>query len=139
MKNRKGGRPGKNERVFDSNDCDNTDVVESYYSNSKSLHTLVNSKDEDEVSSIPKYPSFNEETDMSNYVPQIWLEFEGPSDFRDFIRQYKCMRGYDCKFPKNDSDKIICACKMDGCPFKVCALFSQYRTKYILYLQDIGI
>ena len=93
MKKRKGGRPGKNERVFDSSDYNNTDVVESYYSNSKSLHTLVNSKDEDEVSSIPKYPSFNEETDMSNSVPQIGLEFEGPPEFRDFIRQYKCMRG----------------------------------------------
>ena len=49
--------------------CDSTDVVESYYSNTKSLHTPVNSEDEEEVSSIPKYPSFNEERNMSNPIP----------------------------------------------------------------------
>ena len=42
------------------------------------------------------------------------------------------MRGYDFKFPKNDSDKTIYACKVDGCPFRAYALFSQDKTKYIL-------
>ena len=76
---RKGGRPRKNERVFGGSDCDITNVVESYYSNSKSLHTPVNSEDEVEVSGIHKYPYFNEEMNISNLVPQIGMEFEGPS------------------------------------------------------------
>ena len=112
--------------------CDITDAVESYYSNSKSLHMPVNSEDEDEVITIPKYPSFIEEMDMSNPVPQIMMEFERLSQFKDFIRQYRCMRRYDIKYPKNDSDKSICVCKVDGCLFRAYASFSQDKTKYIL-------
>ena len=79
LKKRKGVRPRKNENVFGGSDCNITDVVESYYSNYKSLHKPVNSEDEDEVSSISKHPSCNEETNMSNHVPQIGMKFEEPS------------------------------------------------------------
>ena len=85
----------------------------------------MNSEDEEEVSSVLKYPSFKEVTDMSNHVPQTGMEFERPSQFRDFIRQYRCMTRYDFKFSKNDSDKTIRVCKVDGCPFSAYASFSQ--------------
>ena len=69
---------------------------------------------------------------MSNPIPQVGIELEDPLQFRDFIRQYGCMRGYDFKFSKNDSDKTTCACKVDGFPFRVYASFSQDKNKYIL-------
>ena len=93
--------------------------------------TSVNSEDEEEVSSIPKYSSFNEEMDMSNSIPQVGMELESPSQFRDFIKQYGFMRGYDFKFPNNDSDKTIGVCKVDGCLFRAYASFSQERRPII--------
>jgi len=44
--------------VIGGDEC-NVKDVELYYSNSHSLHTLVNSEDEQEVTSLPKYPTFN--------------------------------------------------------------------------------
>ena len=85
LNKKKDGRSRKTERVFGGPNCDLSDVVESYYSNTKSLHTPVNSEDEEDVSNMPKYLSFNEETDVSNHIPQVGLEFEGPSQFRNFI------------------------------------------------------
>lgn len=126
--NRKGGRPKKHARVISGLDCDIENDMESYYSNTNSLHTPVNLEDEEEVSSTPKYPSFNEETSMSNPIPQVGMEFKGPKQFRDFIRQYGCMRGYDFKFPKNDSDRTICVCKEDGCPLELMHLFLKTTT-----------
>ena len=76
LNKRKNGRPRKNEKVSGGSDYDITDIVEFYYSNSKLLHTPMNSEDEEDVSSTPKCTSFNEETNMSNHVPQIGTELK---------------------------------------------------------------
>ena len=47
---------------------------------------------------------------MKDPRPQTKIEFEATTQFRDFIRQYRCLNGYDFMFLKNQSDRTICVC-----------------------------
>ena len=64
--------------MIGGDECNVEDVVESYY-NSQSLHTPVNSEDEQEVTSLPKYPNFNDALYLKDPRPEVGMEFEDPS------------------------------------------------------------
>ena len=74
-------------RVISGDECNVEGVVESYYSNSQSLHTCVNFEDEQEVTSLPKYPTFNEALYLKDRKPEVGMEFKDSAQFRAFIRQ----------------------------------------------------
>jgi len=54
------GRPRNKEWVIGGDEYNIEAVVESYYHNNQSLHTPVNSEDVQKVTSLTKYPTFNE-------------------------------------------------------------------------------
>jgi len=64
-----GGRPKQKEKMIGGDECNIKKAVGFYYSNSNSLHTPVRSDDE-EVTSLPKYPTFYKEMDMNDPKPQ---------------------------------------------------------------------
>jgi len=116
-----GGRPRNKEWFIGGDECNVEGVVESYYSNSQSLHTSVNYENEQEITSIPKYPTFNEALHLKDSKPEVGMKFKDPVQFRGFIRYYGCENGYNFKYPKNESDRTLTVCKVDGYPFRAFA------------------
>ena len=131
-KNNTAWRPRNKEYVIGGDECNVESVIETRYSISQSLHTLVNFEDEQEVTTFSKYLTFNEFLHLKHPKPEAEMKFEDPAQFIAFIRHYGCENGYDLKFSKNESDKILKVCKLDGCPCKAFASWNRDKTKYIL-------
>jgi len=73
---------------------------------------------------------------VDNLKPQLGMEFESPAQYRQFIRNYGCMKGYDLEWPKNKGG-IIITCKTKGCPLRAYGSWNTDKSKFVLKSQKL--
>ena len=70
-------------------ECDTQgDVIETDYSNSQSLHSMVSSNDDGISNMHVKWKQFNAVRDLSSPNLEVGMQFESLAKSRELVRQY---------------------------------------------------
>ena len=51
------------------------------------------------------------------------LKFGDVATFREAVREANLIKGKDLRFVKNNKDKVIVRCKVEGCKYKAMVLY----------------
>ncbi|XP_071918009.1 uncharacterized protein [Coffea arabica] len=95
------------------------------------LETAIQSSDDE---NREQFPEFNEERDMVDPKIVVGLIFPTTHVFRKAIRMYSILKGFELKFQKNDSNKIIAICNRE-CGWRIYA--SYYRKTKAMQLKSL--
>ncbi|KAL3503823.1 hypothetical protein ACH5RR_033664 [Cinchona calisaya] len=95
------------------------------------LEAAFNSSDDE---NREPFREFNEERDMMNPEIEIGLIFSTVHVYRKALRMYSILKGFELKFKKNDSNKVIAICHRK-CGWKIYA--SYYRGTKAFQIKSI--
>lgn len=121
---KKRGRPKKTASRLSSSTSilipELNDKYDSDFASSKELNDVKSdreNKEEDEVT----YPEYEEEKDKYNPSLELGMKFRSLGQFKEACRNWGIKNRCQLYFPTNDQARVICACKLDDCPFRVYA------------------
>ncbi|KAL3510971.1 hypothetical protein ACH5RR_030372 [Cinchona calisaya] len=93
-------------------------------SDNEILDAAPNSSDDEDGNGIPE---FKEDRDMDNLDMNVGLIFSTVQLYRKALRLYSIRKGFELKFIKNDSDRVIAICERE-CGWRIHASYFRGST-----------
>ncbi|KAF7128017.1 hypothetical protein RHSIM_Rhsim11G0080600 [Rhododendron simsii] len=95
-------------------DLEDVNIDEKWYSVLEENLSLKGSSDEEG----DRHPEFKEKIHMANPILVEGMKFTGARQFREFLKEWNVVNGYDIEYKKNESTRITTVCRY-GCTWRI--------------------
>ncbi|KAB1213964.1 hypothetical protein CJ030_MR5G017227 [Morella rubra] len=115
----------------DTEEVDGGNDIGSDATDSDVLNSMSEREDERERRVRRRYPEFVESKDIKRRIQlDVGLKFRDPKQFKKAPKIYSLKNGFDYKFVKSDKLRVRCACKKEGCGWRIYAAYMNRREAF---------